>query len=406
MGGVSFPSILIVRDAYIRRVRPFMRKQIIKAFTGQRRVGKSYLLFQLMQLILSEDPDANIIYINKEDLKFDAIKNATDLHDYVVKQMVAKKMNYVFIDEIQEIDAFEKALRSLLLREEIDLYCSGSNARLFSGELATMLSGRYIEINVLSLTYAEFIQFHKLDNTPKTLDLYFGFGGLPYLLHLPLEHEIVFDYLKNIYNTIVFRDVIDRHHIRNIRMLERLVLFLADNTGSPFSANSISNYLKSQQIKLAPNQVQAYIDYLVNAFLVHRVDRYDIKGKKYFETNEKYYFENLGIRHALVGYKPQDMGKILENVVYNQLLFNGWKVSTGQFNQQEIDFVCEREGEKCYIQVALRLDDEKTLHREFGNLLQVEDNFPKKVITLDEFSGNTFKGVEHQPIRSFLMEVN
>jgi len=404
MSKISIPSTLITRDHYINRVKPFIGKGIIKAFTGQRRVGKSYILFQLMQLIQEKDPEATIIYINKEDLAFDAIRTASDLHSYVESIAQPKHMNYIFVDEIQEIAEFEKALRSLLLNSNFDIYCTGSNAQLLSGELATLLSGRFVEITIYSLSYSEFLQFHGLGDTDTSLDTYFKFGGLPYLIHLPLENEIAFEYLKNIYTTIVFRDIIDRYKVRNIRFLEKLVLFLADNTGSLFSAKRISDFLKSQHINLAPNQIQQYLDYLSRAFLIHRVERYDIVGKRLFEVGEKYYFENLGIRNAIWGYRPQDMGKVLENAVYNQLLFKGWKVTTGSLKSEEINFVCEKEGERMYLQVALRLSEESTVQREFGNLLSIDDNYAKKVITMDAFSGNSYQGIEHLHIRDFLME--
>lgn len=398
----KIPGSIIERVQYIERISPFIGKNIIKVLTGQRRVGKSYLLFQIIHTITELQPEANIIYINKEDLEFQFIRNADDLNTYVKSKSLLDRMNYIFIDEIQEIEEFEKSLRSLLLQENIDIYCTGSNARLLSGELATMLSGRYIEFTIHSLSYKEFLTFHKLTDSDSSMEKYFKFGGLPYLIHLPLEDEIVFEYLKNIYSTIVFRDVIDRYNIRNIRFLEKLVQFLADNTGSLFSANRISEFLKSQQIKLAPNQIQVYIDYLVNAFLIQRVERYDIVGKRLFEIGEKYYFENMGIRHGIWGYRVQDQGKILENAVLNHLMCEGWKVYTGSIQAMEIDFVCEKKGEKMYLQVALQIKDDKTLQREFGNLLKIDDNYPKKVITMDTFTGNSYDGIEHINIRDFL----
>ena len=230
---------------YLTRVQEFIGKNVIKAFTGQRRVGKSYILFQVIQHIWKQDPNAQIIYINKEDLAFDTIRTATDLHEYVLSNLVETKMNYVFIDEIQDIKDFEKALRSLLLIENIDLYCTGSNATMLSGELATMLSGRFVEFEIHSLSYSEFLQFHNLQNNPNTIEQYMKYGGLPYLRNLNLKDDVIFEYLKNIYATIVYRDVIDRYGLRNGRMLERLVQFLADNVGSLFSAKRISDYLKS-----------------------------------------------------------------------------------------------------------------------------------------------------------------
>jgi predicted AAA+ superfamily ATPase len=400
----KIPSGLVTRDAYINRVKPFIGKQIIKALTGQRRVGKSYLLFQLIEFIQLEDKNAKVLYINLENLAFSHIQNAIELSEYVLSNQSEVGKTYVFIDEIQEVQGFEKALRSLVLKENLDIYCTGSNANLLSGELATILSGRFIEITVYSLSYPEFLIFHKIKDSKKSLEMYMKWGGLPYLIHLPKQDEIVFEYLKNIYTTIIYRDIVQRYALRNVRFLEQLIRFLADNTGSLFSAKKISDFLKSQRINIAPNQVQVYLHHLENAFIIHRVERYDIVGKRIFEIGEKYYFENLGIRNAIWGYRLEDRAKIVENVVYNHLVFKGYKVNVGVIQSGEIDFVCEREGEKLYVQVALTLNEEQTIEREFGNLLKIKDNYPKMVVTLDEFTGNTYEGVQHFTLQHFLYQ--
>ncbi|MBD1431841.1 ATP-binding protein [Sphingobacterium sp. DN00404] len=392
----------IPRPIYLDRVAPFIGKNLIKVFIGQRRVGKSYLLFQLIEQITRQDADAKIIYINKEDLRFAGIKNADDLNNYVLQNKSHQHKTYVFIDEIQDIENFEAALRSLLLDEALDLYCTGSNANLLSGDVAGQLSGRSIEINVYSLSYEEFLVFHQLEDNNESLDKYLKYGGLPYLKHLPLEDDVIFEYLKNIYSTIVFRDVINRYAVRNTVFLEQLVFFLASNIGSIFSAKKISDFLKSQKVNIAANQVQLYIQHLTNAFLIHQVKRYDIEGKRLFEIGEKYYFENLGIRNALWGYRPEDRGKILENAVYNYLLIRGYTVEVGVLGNNEIDFIAEKKGEKMYIQVALSLYEEKTIEREFGNLQKIKDNYPKIVVTMDAFSGNSIEGIVAMDLRSFL----
>ncbi len=402
----NLPSSLIPRDTYIDRIVPFMRKPIIKVLTGQRRVGKSFLLFQLMQRILENEPDANIIYINKEDLIFDEIKTAIDLNTYVQANFVSEKRNYIFIDEIQEIAEFEKAVRSLLLNENNDIYITGSNAKMLSGELATYLSGRYVEFTVHSLSYPEFLTFHKLDDSDLSLTRYFTYGGLPYLINLTLTDDVVFEYLKNIYTTIVYRDVVARYNIRSTQFLERLIQFLADNIGSLFSAKRISDFLKSQQVKIAHNQVQTFTEYLANAFLVHKVQRFDVTGRKIFEAGEKYYFENIGIRNSIIGYRPNDKGKILENVVYNHLLYKGFEVKIGFMDSQEIDFIATKSNEKLYVHVALQLESDKTIEREFGNLLKIADNYPKMVVTMDEQFGNSYHGIKHLSIRKFLTSEN
>jgi uncharacterized protein len=400
---IKIPTNLKPRASYISSIKPFMRKSLIKALTGQRRVGKSYLLFQLMQSIQQEEKGANIIYINKEDLQFDHIRNAHDLNEYILTQTKPNERNYIFIDEIQDIEDFEKTLRSLLLDENNDLYITGSNAKMLSGELATYLSGRYIEFNIYSLSYSEFLLFHGLDDKDDSLQQYIKFGGLPYLINLSLTDQ-AFEYIKSVYSTIIFRDVVSRYNLRNSNFLEKLVLFLADNIGSLFSAKRISDYLISQHTNIAPHQIQLYTEYLARAYIVHQVDRYDIAGRRIFESGNKFYFENTGIRNAITGYNLKDMGKLLENIIYNHLLYLGYDVKVGSIGgTQEIDFVCERGGETMYVQAALRLDEEATIEREFGNLLKVQDNYPKLVVTNDHFKGNTHRGVQHVYIRDFLV---
>jgi len=400
---INIPSKLLKRFTYLEKVAPYVGQNIIKVITGQRRVGKSYLLFQIIQWIAEQDSKASFIYINKEDLKFSFIKSASDLNNYVLENASKSNKTYVFIDEIQDIEHFEDALRSLLLHQNLDIYCTGSNANLLSGDIAGHLSGRYIAIEVFSLSYQEFIAFHKLKEDKKSLDHYLKYGGLPYLIHLELKDDVVFEYLKNIYQSIVYRDIINRYAIRNVNFLEQLVTFFAAHTGSIFSAKKISDFLKSQQIKMAPNQVQSYIHHLVNAFLVHKVSRFDLIGKRMFEIGEKYYFENLGIRNGIWGYRLEDRGKIMENAVYNHLVFKGYKVQVGVLGDKEIDFLASKDGEKMYIQVALNINDSATLQREFGNLQQIKDNYPKKVITMESFSGNTLEGIQNLSLRQFLM---
>ena len=400
---IKVPGNINIRTHYLDKVMPFIGKNILKVFTGQRRVGKSYLLFQLIAFLQKQNPDTAIIYINKEDLAFSFLQTAEELHAYVLANKSITAKTYVFIDEIQDILNFEAALRSLVLYEDLDVYCTGSNANLLSGDIAGHLSGRYIEIVVYSLSYTEFLDFHTLDDSTDALDKYLKFGGLPYLKHLPLEDVIVFDYLKNIYNTIVYRDIINRYSIRNVPFLEQLVQFLAGHTGSLFSAKKISDFLKSQRVNIAPNQVQIYIHHLVNAFLIHKVTRYDLVGKRIFEIGEKYYFENLGIRNGIWGYRLEDRGKILENVVYNHLLYKGYSVQVGILGDAEIDFIAEKSGEKQYLQVALSLNEPQTIVREFGNLKKINDNYPKTVITFDSFQGNTHEGIVAMDLRTFLL---
>ena len=398
----KFPSILYHRDTYIGRIKPFMRTPIVKVMIGHRRVGKSFILFQLIDLIKSEEKDANIIYINKEDIEFDDIVNYKQLYEYISQRLVSDKRNYIFVDEIQDITDFRVAICSLLLDENNDIYITGSNSEMFSSDLANELGGRYVEFRIYSLSYLEFLNFHELPNDDESLEKYTHFGGLPYLIHLPLDEVIVMEYIRSIYSTIILRDVVKRKNIRNAAFLEQLIRFLANNTGSLFSSKSISDFLKSQKVNISPNLVSEHTDSLTEAFVVHRVNRYDIVGKKLFERGEKFFFENMGIRNAIAGYKIQDRAKRLENLVCNHLLYCGYDVKVGTLAPEEIDFVCTRGGEILYIQVAIELSNPETIKREFGNLLKIKDNYPKIVVSGERSFENSHEGVEHIYIRDFL----
>lgn len=398
----KFPTVLHSRDTYIQRIKPFMRTPIVKVMIGHRRVGKSYIFFQLIEIIRKEEKDANIIYINKEDIDFVDINSYRELHDYISQRLASDKKNYIFIDEIQEIVDFKVAVRSLALDDNNDIYVTGSNSEMFSSDLANELGGRYVEFRIYSLSYLEFLDFQKLSNDDDALEKYIHFGGLPYLIHLPMNEAVIMEYIRSVYSTIVLRDVVERKKIRNTAFLEQLIRFLANNIGSLFSSKSISDFLKSQNVKISSNQVSEYADSLAEAFVVHKVGRYDIVGKKFFERGEKYFFENLGIRNAVAGYKPQDRAKRLENLVCNHLLFCGYEVKVGALATEEIDFVCTRGGETIYVQVAVALSSPETIAREFGNLLKIKDNYPKIVVSGERSFENSYEGVEHIYIRDFL----
>jgi len=390
------------RPYYLNKIRPFIGSDLIKVLVGQRRVGKSYILLQLMDEIKAKDKKANIVYINKEENEYETIVNYKDLIDYAEGRIIKGAKNYLFIDEIQDIENFEKALRHLAAKKIFDLYCTGSNAKLLSSEIATGLSGRYIEIPVHVLSYQEFLQFHKLKSGEETFLKYIRYGGLPYLANLELSDEIVYGYLQSIYNTIVLKDVVARFNIRNINFLNRLLEYVADNIGSLVSANRISDFLKSQKTKTTPNKVLDYLSYLCSSFIIYEVNRADIKGKKIFEINEKYYWEDLGLRNSLVGYQAAKIGQMLENLVFLHLLRLGFKINVGQLENKEIDFVAEKEGRKIYIQVAYLISDKAVKEREFGNLLNISDNYQKIVVSMDKLIGDDYQGIKHYHIIDFL----
>lgn len=394
----------IPRPLYVAKIRPFVGKSIIKVLTGQRRVGKSYILIQLIDEILKENPEANIIFVDKELQEFSDVRDSEQLYRFVTAQL-KEGANYLFIDEVQEIASFELALRSLLNEEKCDIFCTGSNAKMLSGELATTLGGRYIEFPVHSLSYREFLEFHRIEDSNHHLVKYLTLGGMPYQVHLGLDEQVIFEYLKSIYSTILLRDVVARESIRNVSFLENLVAFLADNTGSLFSAQNISKYLKSQQINIPTQTILSYLRALANAYFIHKVQRADVNGLKIFEIGEKYYFEDLGLRNAVRRFDfRSDVNKLMENVVYMHLRRMGYTVYVGKKENKEIDFIADRNGERLYVQVAYMLLDQTTIDREFGNLMEIEDHYPKLVVTMDELpvSGSYF-GIRQVHLREFLL---
>ena len=395
----------IQRPSYIDKIKPFIDKQIIKVLTGQRRVGKSYVMYQLIYIVRNMNPEANIIYVNREIESYFWIQTHEDLLKHVNEQIKTGKKNYLFVDEVQDIQTFQLALRSLFAENKCDIFCTGSNANMLSGELATYLGGRYIEFTIHGLDYREFIDFHRLPDSSESLTKYLTYGGMPYLVNIGLQEDRPFEYLKSIYATILLKDVVARENIRNISFLENLVAFLSDNIGNLFSASNISKFLKSQRIDISPQLTINYLKALCKAFFIYKVNRADIAGLKLFEVGEKYYFEDLGIRNAIRGFNMRaDIHKIMENAVYLHLIRQGYTVYVGKTGDKEIDFIGERNGVKLYVQVALQISDEKTEQREFGNLLALEDNYPKYVVTLNDLIiGNDFKGIQHLNLKDFLL---
>ena len=396
---------LINRQYYTELITPFINKNIIKVLTGQRRVGKSCILQQLRQQILESAPNANIIFINKEYEEFSAIRTSEDLSAYIIPRLHPDVTNYLFIDEVQDIQGFEHTLRSLQAQDSCDIYITGSNATMLSSELSTYLAGRYIEFHIHSLTYQEYLTFHRVEASTQSLRNYLTFGGLPYLSNLPQQQEIVFEYLGNVFSTILLKDIVKREGIRNVDFLESLVLYTADNVGNLFSANNISRYLKSQRVNISPLQVINYLRSLQQAYLIHKVRRIEVAGLKMFENGDKYYFEDLGLRNCHLGFNLQrDIHKLIENAVYLHLLHCRFEVFTGQQSGgREVDFVARRGDMIIYIQATYLLSDDTTRQREFGNLLAIRNNYPKYVVSLDEWtSGSITDGIQHLHLATFL----
>nr|MDE6670218.1 ATP-binding protein [Muribaculaceae bacterium] len=381
-------------------------KGLMIALTGQRRVGKSYILRELTEIIRRRKSTANIVYINKEKKKFDSIKNDSDLAEYIASKFSEGSDNYLFIDEVQDIVGFENVLRSLNADEECQIIVTGSNAKMLSSELSTYLGGRYIDIHIQSLSYKEFLVFHNLPDTAESLNKYLSFGGLPHLYRLGLENEdMIWEYVQNIYNTIVLKDVVQREGLRNVVMFENLMSYISDNTGQLVSATSLSKYLKAHRIELTPLTAINYLKSASNAYIINKVPRYDIHGKRLLETNDKYYFEDLGLRNLLVGSdRTKDIEKVMENAVYLHLKNLGFKVTVGTLPNGEIDFVAEKSGKIIYIQVAYLLANYSTIQRECGNLLKIQDNYPKYVVSMDPLTKpKDYEGIIHIPLRKFLL---
>lgn len=396
---------ILYRQRYIEQIEKYLGKDYIIVLVGQRRVGKSYTL-KMIRSLKEKDSNNNIIFVDKEKEQFDSIKNYQDLNEYIKGKYVHGKMNYILVDEIQDIEGFERTVRSFSTEPDAEVIITGSNAKMLSGDLSTLIGGRYKEIYIQSLSYQEFLQFHQLTDNDDSLAKFIQFGGLPGLVKIGLDEDDAREYQKDIYNTVLLKDVILRNSIRNVVFLENLTRFLADNIGKLISANSIAKYMKSQGQSITSTTIIEYIKYLAEAYILHKVNRYNIHGKKLFESNDKFYFEDHGIRNALVGGSREgDIEKIIENIVYQQLIRMGYEVTVGQLQAGEIDFVCSKKGgSRLYIQASYIIADEETRKREFGNLESIKDNYPKYVISMTPLvRKNDDNGITHIGLRTFLM---
>lgn len=393
----------IPRNRYIDRLIPYVDSSLIKVLTGQRRVGKSYILKSMEDILRQRRPDANFVTINLEDFVFSHITDADTLYGEIARRLKPDRKNYIFVDEVQEVADFDRVLRSLVLNPLNDIYVTGSNSAMLSAEMASRLAGRSLELRVHPLTYGEFLIFHDLDDSDSAVDLYLMYGGMPYLRNLP-DRSTWNEYLGSVTDALIYRDIVARHSIRNNDFLGRMMLYLADNIGNIITAKRIADYIKSQRVTGTVSSVQNYIDFVCDAFLVNKVSRWNIEGKRFFEIGEKYYFEDVGIRNAIIGYRPGDIGALLENVVYNHLVAQGHNVHVGVLDRdREIDFVTEKDGERMYIQVAVRVDDPATAEREFGNLAGIPDSYTKMVVTLRDSAPNTREGIRMVSLREFLV---
>ena len=399
---------MIKREMYMSRIRPFIGTELIKVMTGIRRCGKSVMLELIKQELTESGVNpAQFISINFEDMNYAHLQTATALHDEIKKRAaeIDGKV-YLFFDEIQEVTDWEKCINSLRVSLNCDIYITGSNAKLLSGELATYLGGRYVEFVIYPFSFAEFMELYKTiahdESVEKCFKKYLLSGGMPYLANIRYADEPSRQYLHDLFNSVQLKDIVKRSRIRDVDLLERIIAYVMANIGNTFSAASLAKFLKSEQRTVAPETILNYIRYCCDAYLFYQVKREDLQGKQILASNEKYYIADHGIREAVFGGNMKEINLTLENIVYMELLRRGYEVTVGRTGNKEIDFVCRKRNEKLYVQVAYLLASDETIQREFGAYDNIRDNFPKYVVSMDEFDMSR-NGIKHRNIRDFLL---
>lgn len=399
---------MIKRELYMKKIRPFMGGELIKVMTGMRRSGKSVMLELIKEeLVLQGIDQNNFISFNFEDMRYSNILTSQALHDEIIKltKNISGKV-YLFFDEIQEVENWEKCINSFRVELDCDIYITGSNAKLLSGELATYLGGRYVEFVIYPFSFAEFSQMYNTiyPNTPEAqcFQKYLISGGMPYLSNLRYEEEPCRQYLTDLFNSVQLKDILKRNKIRDVDLLERIISYVMANIGNTFSATSLVKFFKSENRAVSADTVLNYIKYCTDAYLFYQVKRQDIQGKQILSTNEKYYIADHGIREAVYGSNMRDINLVLENIVFMELIRHGYTVTVGKSGDKEVDFVCTKQAKKLYVQVTYLLASEETIQREFGPFNSIRDNFPKYVVSLDEFNMSR-DGIKHCNIRDFLL---
>ncbi|WP_071058194.1 ATP-binding protein [Pelistega sp. MC2] len=402
---------MISRPNYLQQLIPFINKPVIKVITGIRRSGKSTVIKLLQaELIAQGIRNEQIIYINLESFAFNEFKTADKLYVLVKEKIQTADKYYLLLDEIQEVIDWEKAVNAFMVDFNLDLYITGSNSHLLSSELSTYLAGRYVEIPIFTLSYKEFLDFKSgylqknIENSTMLFNEYLQKGGFPMVHTADYPQEIVYKIVQDIYASVILRDTVQRHKIRDVELLERIVKYAFDNIGNTFSGKNIADFFKSQQRKVDLNTVYNYLKALESAFILHRVERFDVKGKEILKTQEKFYLGDISLLHATMGFRASLIAGILENLVYLELKRRGYQVYIGKLGEKEIDFVAQKQNEKIYIQIAYKLESEQTVQREFSPLQSIADNYPKYVITMDDFWQENIDGIVHQPIWEFLLE--
>ena len=403
---------MIKRTLYLDKIKEFIDKPFIKVISGIRRSGKSSMLLLLKDEILHRGAqEQQILLINFESFNYSEIKTGEQLYIYIKQQINPGKKSYILLDEIQEVVGWEKAVNSFMLDFDADVYITGSNSHLLSSELATFLAGRYVEFQIQTLTFRECLSFNKeLQNSTKSklekFEYFLRIGGFPVLHTSNYSIESAYKIVFDIYSSAILRDTVQRHKIRDVELLERIVKYVFDNIGNSFSAKNVADYFKSQQRKIDLNTVYNYLNALESAFIIHRIQRYDVKGKEILKTQEKYFVSDPALIYAVMGYKDRMISGILENIVLLELLSRDYNVAVGKVGTKEIDFIASKGNAKFYIQVAYMLPDKNTVDREFGTLIELKDHYPKYVVTMDSIWTDTIEGVKHVHIADFLLMEN
>ena len=397
------------RDLYLNQLIKFKDKKLIKVITGLRRSGKSTLLSLFENHLITSGVDRNhIIRMNFESFEFDEITNYKELHAYINKRILdPNKRHYILLDEVQQVSSWERVINSFFVDANVDIFITGSNAYLLSSELSTLLSGRYVEIKMQPLSFKEYIEFLDSDkemSLPEKFNQYLEYGGLPTIVELLDNPDTIGPFLEGIYNTVLMKDVIERNGVRDAALLESILKFIAANIGSIVSTKKISDYLTSSGRKTTSDTIDNYLKMLENAFIIYKANRYDLKGKMFLKTLEKYYIVDIGIRNRLIGLRNTDYGHVLENIVYLELLRRGYEVSIGKIGSLEVDFVASKPNEKIYYQVSATIMDEKTRERELRPLESISDNYPKYILTIDQIVFNDYSGIRVKNIIDFLLE--
>ena len=397
------------RDLYLNQLIQFKDKKLIKVITGLRRSGKSTLLSLFENHLITSGVDRNhIIRMNFESFEFDEITNYKELHAYINERILdPNKRHYILLDEVQQVSSWERVINSFLVDANVDIFITGSNAYLLSSELSTLLSGRYVEIKMQPLSFKEYLEFLDSDkemSLPEKFNQYLEYGGLPTIVELLDNPDTIGPFLEGIYNTVLMKDVIERNGVRDAALLESILKFIAANIGSIVSTKKISDYLTSSGRKTTSDTIDNYLKMLENAFIIYKANRYDLKGKMFLKTLEKYYIVDIGIRNRLIGLRNTDYGHVLENIVYLELLRRGYEVTIGKIGSLEVDFVASKPNEKIYYQVSATIMDEKTRERELRPLESISDNYPKYILTMDQIVFNDYSGIRVKNIIDFLLE--